>query len=283
MRIDIEIPQPLAALLTVSAVMGALFTVDYAIGWSAQLLVPVGGESPREIIHEAEDDALRLRQQQAVLQKREEILRYQLDLLREEKRVRGSGISQTMQAEIERSEQMLLDLIRDQQEAEGKILLTLKQIWEAEGRAIAVSRAIPRGSVALAWPVDPEEGISAQFDDPHYEELFGMPHKAIDIPQEQGTIVRAAQDGIVEEVSDNGFGFNSVTLRHDGFATLYGHVEAFLVKPGQTVRRGEPIAYSGGRPGTRGAGHLSTGPHLHFEVMVNGERVDPMTYLPKQH
>ena len=283
MRIDIEIPQPLAALLTVSAVIGALFTVDSAIGWSAKLMEPpMGGESPQEIVHEAEEDAVRLRQQQAVLQKREEILRYQLDLLREEKRVRGSAISQAMQTEIERSEQMLLDLIRDQQEAEGKILLTLQQIWDAEGRAIAVSRALQTGEITLAWPVDPAEGISAQFDDPHYEELFGMPHKAIDIPAEQGTVVRAAQDGIVDDVSDNGLGFNSVTLRHDGFATLYGHVESFLVKPGQTVHRGEPIAYSGGRPGTRGAGHLSTGPHLHFELIVNGERVDPMRYLPTQ-
>jgi murein DD-endopeptidase MepM/ murein hydrolase activator NlpD len=108
-----------------------------------------------------------------------------------------------------------------------------------------------------------------------------MPHRAIDIPAEQSSIVMSSADGVVEDVSDNGMGFNSVTIRHDGFATLYGHVESFLVGAGDTVRKGQAIALSGGRPGTPGAGHLSTGPHLHFEIIKDGVRVDPMEYLPE--
>lgn len=275
-NIDIEIPHPIAAALTILVALCAIVTVDHFTDFQAS----AGGRAPEEIVRDAEGEGLRLRQQQAVLQKREEILRYQLEMLREERRLRGPGISAAIEADIDRSEQMLLDLIRDQQEAEGKIMLTLKQIWDAQGRAISISRKAGKGVISLTWPVEPTLGISAGFNDVHYEELFGMPHKAIDIPVDQGSEVRAAADGVVEDVSDNGYGFNSITIRHNGFATLNGHVESFLVEEGDTVRQGQPIALSGGRPGTRGAGHITTGPHDHFELIVDGERVDPMLYLP---
>jgi murein DD-endopeptidase MepM/ murein hydrolase activator NlpD len=278
-KIDIDIPHPLAAALTIVAALCAIITVDHVTDIQASAS-GAGGRASAEIVRDAEGEGLRLRQQQAVLQKREEILRFQLQMIREERRLRGQNITPAIEAEIERSEQMLLDLIRDQQEAEGKIMLTLKQIWDAEGRAITISRKSGKGTVALVWPVEPSMGISAGFNDADYEALFGMQHKAIDIPIDQGTKVFAAADGVVEDVTDNGYGFNSVTIRHDGSASLYGHVESFLVEEGDTVRQGQVIALSGGRPGTPGAGHITTGPHLHFEVIVDGERVDPMGYLP---
>lgn len=279
-NIDIEIPHPVSAIITIAVALTAIVMVDHFTDLQASA-APTGGQAPQEIVKNAEDEGLRLRQQQAVLQKREEILRFQLQMLRDERRLRGPNLSPAMDEEITRSEQMLLDLIRDQQEAEGKIMLTLKQIWEAQGRAITISRKATPGTLTLAWPVDPKEGISAWFEDPGYEELFGMPHKAVDIPTEQGTEVLAAADGVVEDVTDNGYGYNSITIRHNGGATSYGHVEDFLVEEGDTVRRGEPIALSGGRPGTKGAGHVTTGPHLHLEVIVDGQRVDPMGYLPR--
>lgn len=280
-KIDIEIPHPVFAALTIVAALCAIVTVDHFTDVQASAGGPAGGRARQEIVRDAEVEGLRLRQQQAVLQKREEILRFQLQMLRKERRLRGPGIPASMDAEINRSEQMLLDLIRDQQEAEGKIMLTLKQIWDSEGRAIIISRRTRNKKIALIYPVEPKLGISAEFNDPAYEALFGMPHKAIDIPVDQGTKVLAVADGVVEDVTDNGYGFNSLTIRHDGLATLYGHVESFLVKKGDTVHRGQPIALSGGRPGTPGAGHITTGPHVHFEVIVAGERVDPMGYLPR--
>jgi murein DD-endopeptidase MepM/ murein hydrolase activator NlpD len=132
----------------------------------------------------------------------------------------------------------------------------------------------------LQWPVEPQLGISAYFDDAGYQERFGIPHKAIDIPEDQGSPVRAAADGIVIKVSDRGMGFNALTIQHGGgLSTLYGHVSEFFVEEGQEVYAGEVVARSGGTPKTPGAGLLTTGPHLHFEALLDGEHVDPLEYL----
>ena len=108
-----------------------------------------------------------------------------------------------------------------------------------------------------------------------------MEHNAIDIPALQGTPVVAADDGVVLEVNDGGYGYSTVSISHDDhLVTVYGHVSDILVEEGEEVSRGEVIALSGGRPGSKGAGVFTTGPHLHFETRVFGEAVDPMYYLP---
>jgi murein DD-endopeptidase MepM/ murein hydrolase activator NlpD len=135
--------------------------------------------------------------------------------------------------------------------------------------------------VSFIWPVDSVHGISAGYDDAEYYTRFGLPHFAIDIPTEQLTPVRAAEDGLVVEVRDGGArGYSHLLLGHEnGFATGYGHLFEMLVVEGETVLKGDIVAFSGGIPGTRGAGKLTTGAHLHFEVLKNGEYVDPEEYL----
>ena len=133
----------------------------------------------------------------------------------------------------------------------------------------------------FAWPVDPTRGISAYFHDPLYVGVFGVQHNAVDIPEYQSTPVRAAADGVVYVARDNGYGYSYIILSHaGGFMTVYGHVSSILVTPGQKVDQGSIIALSGGMPGTPGAGYMTTGPHLHFEVHFNGQYVDPLLYLP---
>lgn len=131
------------------------------------------------------------------------------------------------------------------------------------------------------WPVDPDRGISAYFRDPRYVGIFGVQHNAVDIPEYQSTPIRAAADGVVYVARDNGYGYSYIILSHaGGFMTIYGHVSSILVTSGQKINQGSIIGLTGGMPGTPGAGYMTTGPHLHFEVQFNGKYVDPLMYLP---
>jgi murein DD-endopeptidase MepM/ murein hydrolase activator NlpD len=133
---------------------------------------------------------------------------------------------------------------------------------------------------AFVWPASGR--ITAGFHEPSYSDHFGIPHEAIDIAAEQGTPVLAAADGIVFLARDGGAtGYSYVLIGHqDGFATLYGHLSSFAVSAGDVVAAGEVIGQSGGTPGTHGAGPMTTGPHLHFEVIQNGLHIDPRLILP---
>ena len=98
-------------------------------------------------------------------------------------------------------------------------------------------------------------------------------HNAIDISAAVGVPVRAPAEGIVVKAEGaNGYG-NVIYVSHGyGYSTRYGHLTSFAVRPGQRVKRGEVIGYVGstGR---------STGPHLHYEVRVNNNPVNPLEYI----
>lgn len=131
------------------------------------------------------------------------------------------------------------------------------------------------------WPVIGR--ITAGFYDKSYQSYFGVAHKAIDISQAQGSPVHASADGIVYRVQHGGAkGYSYVLIGHrDGYATLYGHLFDIYVSEGQDIDQGQTIGLSGGRPGTRGAGPMTTGAHLHFEVIRNGSHVSPLSVLPQ--
>ncbi len=138
----------------------------------------------------------------------------------------------------------------------------------------------PKNKTRFGWPVSGP--ISAGFNDPNYRKKFGFPHHAVDIVTHQGTPVGAAADGIVFVTRDGGSkGFSYVLIGHaGGYTTLYGHLLTIGVTAGQQVDRGQIIGFSGGEPGTHGAGPSTTGPHLHFEVTQNGVYINPLTVLP---
>lgn len=139
-------------------------------------------------------------------------------------------------------------------------------------------RAVP--STTFIWPV--VGPITAYFFDPSYAAVFGVAHRAIDIGVIQGTAVKAAASGVVYHVKHGGAtGYTYVLIGHlKRYATLYGHLSSVSVKAGDVVAQGQIIGRSGGKPGTDGAGPMTTGPHLHFEMMHGKEHVDPRTLLP---
>lgn len=131
------------------------------------------------------------------------------------------------------------------------------------------------------WPLSPSRGVSAYFHDESYRKAMGMVHQAIDIRALQGTPIHAPADGVVYRVRDNGYGYSYIILAHGGgFMTVYGHVTEIRVKNGEKIIEGQTIGLSGGTPGSLGAGLMTTGAHLHFEVLKGGKHVDPLDYLP---
>lgn len=120
----------------------------------------------------------------------------------------------------------------------------------------------------FAWPV------LAPISSP-YGPRDGRNHNGLDLAANMGEPIKAARDGeVLLAGTVNGYG-ETVILRHeDGTQTLYGHASRLLVKAGERVRQGEVIA----EVGSTGR---STGPHLHFEIIVNSKPLDPLLYLPK--
>jgi len=123
------------------------------------------------------------------------------------------------------------------------------------------------------WPVDGGR-LTANYGkrrDPFTYRI--SPHYGIDIAAARGTRVFAAADGVVKEVQRKYAFGKVVAIDHGyGFETVYCHLNSFIVKPGQKVKRGDFIA-------TVGNTGRSTGPHLHYEVMINDQPVNPLDYM----
>ena len=138
---------------------------------------------------------------------------------------------------------------------------------------------LSNGEVLFSWPLATHT-ITAGW---YYSD--GKLHRAIDLRAAVGTPVYAAEDGTVDWVQawdghstsgDQSYG-NLVRIRHADYnggklQTLYAHLQRVTVKNGQAVREGEVIGYSGNTGN-------STGPHLHFEVRLNGTRCNPLNWL----
>ncbi len=143
----------------------------------------------------------------------------------------------------------------------------------ATGAAPLPAGPIVPGSGEMIWPVNGP--IASPFGPREINGSYEY-HPGIDIAVPEGTPIRAALAGTVafteSEAESGGYG-NYTCIEHGGgLSTCYAHQSAFSVNPGDSVEQGEVIGYTG-------CTGYCLGPHLHFEVRINGEVTDPMGYL----
>lgn len=145
-----------------------------------------------------------------------------------------------------------------------------REILEEKVKREAVARVIEVGTLTPPTFIKP---ISGGMFTSGFEWRWGTMHKGIDWACPIGTAVNASCAGTVVYAGwMSGYGY-CVDIQHsDGKRTRYGHLSEVLVYNGQYVAQGEQVARSGNTG-------YSTGPHVHFEIMVGGVQVDPFTYL----
>jgi murein DD-endopeptidase MepM/ murein hydrolase activator NlpD len=132
----------------------------------------------------------------------------------------------------------------------------------------------------VARPVYPVQHFLRYFNDPQFEADNGFKHQALQIQAAQRSPVYAARDGVVYHVFDNMDSISRIMIVHqNGYVTTYQYLNQIIVQPGDIVKRGQIIGYSGGEPGTQGAGFVSEGENLTFGVYRYGLPVDPLTVL----
>ena len=168
-----------------------------------------------------------------------------------------------------------LEVARDriaEDSARIEALLDARADTPAAPGVAAPTGPLPTGGGQLAWPAN--GSVTSPYGYRIHPILgYSKLHTGVDIGAAYGSPVVAATDGVVAYAGAmSGYG-NVVVIDHGGgMATTYNHLAAFSVSSGETVSRGQVVA-------SVGCSGLCTGPHLHFEVRLNGVTVDPMPYV----
>jgi murein DD-endopeptidase MepM/ murein hydrolase activator NlpD len=140
----------------------------------------------------------------------------------------------------------------------------------------ADSLAFHTARLAATPSIMPTQGwLSSAFSSMRSHPILHIarPHEGIDVSAPMGSPIEAPAAGVVSDAGwENGYG-NTITINHGfGIVTKFAHASKLLVRTGQRVARGQRIALVGNSG-------LATGPHLHYEVHVNGRPVDPLKYV----
>lgn len=212
----------------------------------------------------------------AALEDQKDELQTKQEQLAGQSEAKAQLLLQTKQSEA-KFQKMVADLKREYAATEGEIEAIDRKVRE---RLRGQGKTVSTGPVALSWPTATRK-VTATYHDPDYPFRHVFEHPGIDLRAPQGTPVRAAGNGIIARAKNAGMGYSYIIIIHNNkISTLYGHISRILVKEDDVVTTGDIIGYSGGTPGTPGAGPFVTGAHLHFEVRQEGIPVNPLDYLP---
>ncbi|PIX61918.1 hypothetical protein CO057_04255 [Candidatus Uhrbacteria bacterium CG_4_9_14_0_2_um_filter_41_50] len=195
----------------------------------------------------------------------QESLKNQIEQMEHQVGAKSVLIAQTQDSESEY--RVLMSELRQEQQYISNQINTLQS--EMSGKLDDLDEL--GDSTLISWPT--HGIITAIFHDPSYPFRHLFEHGGLDIAVPTGTPIEAAAPGYVAWARTGASYGNYVMIIHaNGYATLYAHLSSFNVSADQFVSRGQVIGYSGSTG-------LSTGPHLHFEVRVNGIPVNPQSYL----
>ena len=186
----------------------------------------------------------------------------------EAKIAEASAMIEQLEAEISTNYDLYLEVLAQEEALESDIQNKIAELERQE----AASSITSTGS--YIWPLpgySPGSAYGWRMHPIFNEMRF---HAGEDIGAPSGTPILAADSGVASVYPDNGNGYgNYIMINHGGGrVTLYAHMSAFAISGGATVTQGQVIGYVGSTGN-------STGPHLHFEVRVNGATTDPKQYF----
>jgi murein DD-endopeptidase MepM/ murein hydrolase activator NlpD len=219
-------------------------------------------EEMTQLVNEADAVLAEIKKEQALAKKQLSKLSNSLELTKQK------------QAQLERdktSAERNLKAIKIEEEAKKKRASTKTTNIPSSRNALYV------GTGKYIWPTPGSFWVTSHFG---WRAKYGRFHYGTDIGCATGTRIVAMADGVVTYVGWPGSNYNwaygkMIVINHyDGTQTRYGHLSAFNCHMGQKVKAGQVIGYTGntGR---------SSGPHLHFEIRVNGKHVNPMNYFKR--
>jgi murein DD-endopeptidase MepM/ murein hydrolase activator NlpD len=219
-------------------------------------------EADRAKVVELENKA---REAQAVIQKKKDEQSAILAQAQNDK-----AVAEQMQADLQASSDAIRAMLQQRAAERAAAAAAAAQAAQSSGGGSDYTYA--QGTGQLAWPVS---GVITSGFGWREHPIFGRQifHSGIDIGVDEGTPVHAADSGtVVYSGWMDGYGYAVVIDHGNGISTLCAHNSDLAVSEGQSVSKGTVIAYAGSTGN-------ATGPHVHFEVRVNGDPVNPLGYL----
>ena len=231
----------------------------------------------KEVIQQDRDLLKELDENKSLVEEKKKSLE---DKVKEQELLKSSLESDNNKLESDKAEveELKNQLAKEEEELESQIAKIIAEAEAQKQQATSSSTSSGASSNAVvtsgSWPVPGYSRISSPYGYRiHPVTGASSIHTGIDIPAPTGTPVTAYDSGTVIYSGVQGTYGNTVMIRHnDGKVTLYAHNSALNVSVGQTVQKGQVVA----KIGSTGR---STGPHLHFEIRVNGSHTNPMNYL----